>query len=253
MKIDVLSNLVITKVRSVSTMYSPQNKKVTRKDRSRWAVVIKYEGQTVYSVNQKQFLSDANHIVILPKGCSYDWVCTKAGHFSIIEFESEQVASEPLVFPVKSCEKFLKMFKDLEQKRTLKQPMVEMESIQNTYSILLSLAQTQSDPYMPTEKQQKISAAVEYISQHYTENITNDELADLTGLSTVYFRKLFTHIMGVSPIVYARQLRIQKAKDMLRSDYAKLSDIAHSLGYPNLYDFSRDFKKHTGVSPSRYS
>ena len=145
------------------------------------------------------------------------------------------------------------MFKDLEHKRTLKQPMIEIESIKNTYSILLSLAQTQSEPYLPTEKQQKISAAVEYISTHYTETITNDSLAELTGLSTVYFRKIFTNIMGVSPIVYARQLRIEKAKEMLKSDYANLSDVANSLGYPNLYDFSRDFKKHTGVSPSQYS
>jgi len=58
--------------------------------------------------------------------------------------------------------------------------------------------------------------------------------------------------MGVSPITYAKQLRIEKAKEMLKSDYGTLSDIAQSLGYSSLYDFSRDFKKHTGVAPSKY-
>ena len=119
---------------------------------------------------------------------------------------------------------------------------MELESIRDTYSILLALTQAVSERYLPTEKQQKIAPAIEYISQHYNENITNEVLADIAGMSTVYFRKLFTSVIGVSPIVYARNLRIEKAKEMLRSDYGTLSDVALSLGYRSLYDFSRDFK-----------
>ena len=252
MKTKVLSNLIITRVYSVSTLYTPEGTKMKRNDRQQWAVVIKYEGETVYSSNGKRFLSDIGHIVILPKGCSYDWQCTRSGHFSIIEFESEQTVEEPFSFSVKNGEKILKMFKDLEYKRNLKKPMVELESIRDTYSILLALTQTASERYIPTEKQKKIAPAVDYISQHYRESITNDALAAVTGLSTVYFRKLFSGIMGVSPMSYVQRFRIEKAKEMLKSDYGTISDIAQSLGYPSLYDFSRAFKKHTGVAPSRY-
>ncbi len=252
MSFEILSKLVITKVHSVSNMYSPQNKKAKRKDRQRWALLLKYEGETVYTSGGKNFLSNINHIVILPKGCSYDWLCTKAGHFFSIEFESDLTYTEPISFSVKNGEKILKMFKELEQKRNLKIEMSEVESIRDTYSIILALTQTESEQYLPTEKQQKIAPALEYISQHYNENITNDTLAAVAGMSTVYFRKLFTSIMGISPIAYARKLRIEKAREMLKSDFGTLSDVALSLGYPNLYDFSRDFKKHTGVAPSKY-
>ena len=252
MNISPLSNLIITKVHSVSTLYTPKNTKLKRKDRPRWAFVIKYEGETVYTSNGKRFLSDAGHVVILPKGCEYDWECTKSGHFSIIEFESEPTFCEPISLSVKNSDKILRMFKDLEYKRNLKKPMVEIESIKDTYSILLTLTQVMSERYLPTEKQQKIAPAVEYISQHYNVNITNKALAAITGMSTAYFRKLFTSVLGVSPIVYARNLRIEKAKEMLKSDYGTLFDVALSLGYPSLYDFSRDFKKHTGVAPSKY-
>lgn len=252
MNADILSNLVITGVHSVSAMYSPQGKRAKRADRPRWAVLIKYEGETVYTAKGKRTLSDANHIVILPRGCSYEWECTRSGHYFVIEFESELTHGEPLCFAVRNSEAVLETFRELERKRNLNRPLIEQESIRDTYAVILMLAKAEAARYTPTEKQQQIAPALEYISQNYHKRITNDTLAALTGLSTVYFRKLFTSTVGVSPITYAHRLRIAKAKEMLKSDYGSLSDVALSLGYANLYDFSRDFKKHVGVPPSAY-
>ena len=252
MSIEVLSNLVITKVHSVSTLYTPEKTRVKRKDRPSWAVVIKYEGETFYTSCGKRFLSDFSHVVILPKGCTYDWECTKAGHFSIIEFDASDTFTEPISFFVKNGEKVLKAFKDLEHKRNMKAPMIELESIRDLYSLLLSLVQGAPTGYLTTNNQQKITRAIEYISEHYNESVTNDELAAVLGMSTVYFRKLFAKAMGISPIAFVHELRIEKAKEMLKSDYGTLSDVATSLGYASLYDFSRDFKKHTGIAPSKY-
>ena len=72
MATELLSNLVITKVYSVSTVYTLKNAKSRKIVRPRWAVVLKYEGETVYHSNGKSYLSDLSHMVILPKGCTYD-------------------------------------------------------------------------------------------------------------------------------------------------------------------------------------
>ena len=252
MNFDILSNLVITKIRSVSNLYSPENKGTKRTDRSCWAIVTKYEGETIYTSGNNQYFSDKDHFIILPKGCTYDWLCVSAGHFCIVEFECEVTYTDIISIHVKNGEKIIKMFKELERKRNLKSPMNELESIHDTYSIILALAKAQTEQYRPSKQQQKIAPALEYISVHYNENITNDTLAAVSNMSTVYFRKLFTSTMGVSPITYVHQFRIKKAKEMLRSDFTSLSDVAQSLGYSSLYDFSRDFKKHTGVAPSKY-
>ena len=249
---EVLSGLVITKVNHASTLYTPKNTSGGRINRQRWSISVKYEGETVYTTNGKQFISDINHIIILPRGCSYDWKCTKAGHYSVIEFESELTHFEPISFPVRHGEKILKLIKELEYKLNIRHFAFEGEMIMDTYSIILTLLQSISEKYIPNSKQQKLRAALEYISQNYDKNITNDTLAGISGMSTVYFRKLFTEVMGTSPIAYARGLRIEKAKEILQSDYATLGDVAQSLGYQSLYDFSRDFKKHTGVAPSKY-
>lgn len=252
MNLSVLSNLVITKVYSASTMYNEKNTKGKRKYRPCWAIVIKYEGETIYTANEKQYVSNINHIIILPKGCFYEWSCIKAGHYAVIEFQSDTACNEIFSFHIKNSEKILNMLKESEYKRALKKPMYEMESIKNVYDVILKLVGAAQKNYVPSNKLQKISPAIDYIAKNYNKEITNDVLANKTGLSTVYFRKLFTELYGISPINYVCKIRIEKAEEMLKSDYGSIGEIAQSLGYLNIYDFSRSFKKHTGVSPSRY-
>ena len=73
---EIMSDMIVTGIRSVSTFYTPENTRIKRKNRPNWALVLKYEGETVYVANGKRILSDANHLVLLPMGCSYDWCCT---------------------------------------------------------------------------------------------------------------------------------------------------------------------------------
>lgn len=244
---NILSNLIITDYKFATTMYTEQGKSTLRKSRPLWAVVIKYEGETIYTANGKRYLSDKNNIVILPKGCSYTWNCTKAGHFSIIEFESDTVCDEIFSFQVKNGEEFLKTFKVLETKNLMK-----IECIKEVYGIITKLLHTLGNTYTPSDKQRKIAPAISYIAEHYNTDIRNDDLAKICLLSTVYFRKLFTQITGLSPISYVRSVRIKKAKEMLKTDYGNITDIALSLGYKSIYDFSRDFKKSEGIPPSKY-
>lgn len=248
----VLSDLIITKIISATTMYTPQGTKVIRKKRPNWALVIKYEGETLYRANGKTFVSDINHVYLLPMGCSYQWECTRSGNYCIIEFQSDKTYHEPICFPVRHGDSILKHFKELEHKRNLRTPILELESIKDTYSIILKLEKASTEKYLPSSKRQRLERAIDYVSENFKTNIKNDTLASLCGMSTVYFRKTFTEVMGVSPITYVKQLRIEKAKEMLKSDHGSLSDIALSLGYSSLYDFSRDFKKQVGVPPSRY-
>ncbi len=252
MELDVLSDLVILKVRSVSTMYNEAGAKGKRRDRGCWSLIIKYEGETVYSCGGKNFRSDGANLMVLPKGASYEWQCTRSGHCIAVEFDADRSCGEIFPFPVKNGEKILKLFKEMEYKRTLQTPMIGAECIRDTYDILLRIVQSQPRKYLPTEKQRKIAPALEYIAKYSHRKIRNDQLAALTGLSTVYFRKLFAEVTGQSPIDYIQSVRIRKAREMLQSDFGSVTEIAFALGYQNIYDFSRTFKKYVGISPLQY-
>ena len=233
-------------------MYTEKNTGSKRKKRPLWALVIKYEGETRYKTGGMEYISNINNIVILPKGCDYDWRCTESGHFSIIEFECNKSCSEIFSFNVKNGEAYLEAIKKMEIDRAFKKTACKLDEFKNLYSLISSILKTSEKKYIPSEREKRIFRAIEYIAQNYNKHITNIELADVCGLSAVYFRKLFRDITGMPPIKYVQLFKIKKAKEMLKSDYSSITDIAYSLGYNNVYEFSRDFKKYTGISPSKY-
>ena len=112
MDTDVLSNLIIDKIDSVSTIYTEENASARRRNRQRRELVIKYEGETRYTSNGKDYISNINHIALLPKGCDYDWICEKAGHFSIVEFECEKTCPTFLCFLSKAASRFIRRLKN---------------------------------------------------------------------------------------------------------------------------------------------
>ena len=250
---NILLDVTINKINTVFTIHTEKNKTAKRINRLRWAIVLKYEGETVYTTSQgEKITSNLKNIVILPKGSSYQWQCTKAGRYYTVEFESDLTCDTIFSCPIENGEKILQLYKETERNFLLKRDTCKLEILKNVYSILLAILQPNKQKYTPSNKQEKIQPAIDYIFSHYNLPMKNDNLAKLTGLSTIYFRRLFTEVFGVSPIAYVHKLRIKKAKEMLKSDYGSIEEIALALGYANLFDFSRTFKKHTGLSPTNY-
>lgn len=98
----------------------------------------------------------------------------------------------------------------------------------------------------------EISKALQYVHLHYAEELSLKQIADLVGLSENYFSSLFKQEMGENLIAYINRVRIQYAKEMLRSETMKVYEIAEKVGYRNTTYFSTIFKKVTGMSISEF-
>lgn len=73
------------------------------------------------------------------------------------------------------------------------------------------------------------------------------------GLSECYFSSLFKSKTGMRFYDYLCQVRMESAKQMLRTNLnLKIYEIALNVGYPEVVSFNRNFKKYTGVSPKEY-
>ena len=198
-------------------------------------------------------VSNASHPVLLPKGSRYTWRCTQAGRYTIVEFDTDYVCEEIIGVSCTNVERFRQHLRGLELECLHKKPYWELKANAVVYEMLYELLTAGEGEYMPSKKLERIRPAVEYMTEHYNEELSNEALARLTDVSTVYFRKIFTAAYGMPPIRYLHTIRIQKAKEMLRSDYGSLSNVAASVGYPNVFHFSKMFKQMVGISPGAYA
>lgn len=250
-----LSKVIIKDIKSVYKLNnSPVNVITERKNRERWSVGLKKQGQTIYTCNGKKILSDEFHPVILPMGCSYTWTCTDPGEYYFIEFEADIKCDDILSFEIKDNNFILKNFYAMEKRRTLKKELHEIKNTRDLYDILIFLAETKTKKYTPQSKAELIKPAVNYMAENFFENdITISGLAKMCGISDVYFRKIFGIIYGVSPIKYLHNIRIEKAKELLKSDFSLVSQVAESVGYNSIYNFSKMFKIYTGMTPREFT
>ncbi|MBY6273256.1 MAG: AraC family transcriptional regulator, partial [Bacillaceae bacterium] len=91
-----------------------------------------------------------------------------------------------------------------------------------------------------------------YISLHYNEEITLHELAGMLGLSRPYLSLLFKTEVGISFRDYLIDYRINRAIEILKEKKVPLTIVSEMVGYPDYAQFSKIFKKRTGMSPKEY-
>ena len=129
-----------------------------------------------------------------------------------------------------------------------------MECKTNLYNIICVLRHEFELGYVASNISKEIEPAVLYIHQNYSSGDINvGYLAALCNMSETYFRVNFKKVYGTSPVKYIRNLRIERAKELLLSHMYTSADVALLSGFNDEAYFSREFKKITGVCPSKYS
>ena len=91
-----------------------------------------------------------------------------------------------------------------------------------------------------------------YLDEHYNEKISLENLSGLFFIDKYYMAKSFRAQFGVNISTYLQNLRITKAKQLLRFSSKTVEEIGYEVGIGNLAYFSRVFKSVEGVSPKIY-
>ncbi len=101
-------------------------------------------------------------------------------------------------------------------------------------------------------KYEKLRDLIQYIEEHLAEPLTIDLLADYFGYSRNHFMSIFKKHTGSSCGEFILQKRLNKACELLLQTSLPIAEIAPLIGFDNLSNFNRHFKKHFQVTPRQY-
>lgn len=99
----------------------------------------------------------------------------------------------------------------------------------------------------------EIAGALNYISAHYSENISIESIASELFISSSHLMHLFKEVMGKTINESITEYRMQAAQLMLRNSNFNIAEISERSGYKNAKYFTRVFKRYTGMTPSEYA
>ena len=101
-------------------------------------------------------------------------------------------------------------------------------------------------------RDENIGRALQKLHERPAHDWSLEELAKESGLSRSVLAERFAHLVGLPPIQYLAEWRIQLAASLLRGGKASLAEIADRVGYGSEAALSRAFKRHVGVAPAHY-
>ncbi len=95
-----------------------------------------------------------------------------------------------------------------------------------------------------------VQNAIKMIEARVQDPPTLGELASCSGLNSTYFSHVFKVVTGMRFQDYLMEIRLDKAKDLLRNINLRIKNISHESGFNDPNHFCRIFKKKTGLNPT---
>lgn len=208
-------------------------------------------GSCSYSYEGGTFVLEAGSLVYLPYGSAHHLeILSEEIEFYRIDFHLT-VDGEIVLFsnvPLKLCHVVP------EECATAMQTLMDhYQFVQNSIrkaELMCTIFRTLSSR-PASARRDRLAPAIRYLREHLTEKIDCSSLAQACNLSSAQFYNLFHEEYGRSPLEYRDSLLVDRAVILLHDGAFSVSEVAEMLGFESVSYFSRFFKKHHGVPPSK--
>jgi AraC-like DNA-binding protein/quercetin dioxygenase-like cupin family protein len=124
--------------------------------------------------------------------------------------------------------------------------MIRSNTSIKSKSRLSSVAKERSDS-------NTVEKIADFLRGHVRSSITFGDVLRYSNMSATSLKTMFKEKTGLSVMEYYRNLKIEKAKELIREKDFNITQVANKLGYKTIHHFSKQFKDITGMSPSEYA
>ena len=197
----------------------------------------------IYAPHEKQ-----HHIYKGNKTAEFYYIHFKCDHLpESINLKTSKIYNTNL--KTKMCD----LFEDIIEETLEKQPFYEQACIYKFLYILTLLERGVLCKNHPDKENfNRIALVIQHMNKNYNSNFTLDAYAEMCLMSKYHFLRVFEKLVGVSPIEYRNNIRMQHALDLVVDEKLTIQQISDMLGFSSLSYFSTAFKQKYGCSPKQY-
>ena len=216
------------------------------------------DGEAYLSLIEKDITLKKDHMYLLPAFLMEKAICenTMAHHYLHFQFDS-LLNTTLLNYIHPKLEVLVNNHQEIINLYNIAKSNYQQESTdsqlqaQGALQFLLApfFENTQVTPDPDTER---FSEVINYINNNITKSISNKTLANIMGLSEVYFSNFFSETFKIPPQKYIIKKRLELAQSLLINTDKKIKEIAREVGYDNEMYFSRLFKSKINLTPGEY-
>lgn len=238
-------------------------------------VIMGVQGSVQIKVPQKEFAVMPGEILFIPSVMPHSLTMGENSERHLFLFEMDCLLSIRdflLLNPMLASPIYLTAsFSSIDSVRALLNRIIEEyhtdHPLKNMvmYTLLLEIYTILGDEYLlssaegtrlPLGKRKEywelLQHVIEYVDQHYMEDITLDAIATEAGFSKYHFLRLFKKLTGDTFYHYLCQKRIAMAENLMRLSDFSISQIAMRTGFNSIATFNRIYKDIRGMTPSQY-
>lgn len=196
------------------------------------------------------FWSESESLTFLPRGYRYCTEISESGQMIVMHFTTENDCGG-----IASCVKapypkaMLHLFESTADH--FASCGCDLALMSMGYEIL-------SESYQCFSPEHNVPRKLKECKKYLDESVADpslriSDLAEMRGVSDVYFRKEFRQYYGASPLEYVKSRRIENAKLLLQTGLYTVTEVAFRSGFESSSYFSAEFRRMTGTSPREYA
>ena len=229
-----------------------KTKRVWVDKRDFYSLSYRFYGEISVRAGDEELISREDSITFVPSCVPYETEIIRDTRMAVVHFKlsADVDFRNPSVITASDGE-IRQLFERLAERYRVDDPM-NFECMSLFYKLLASL-ETMGALNGKTQPSRSIRDARERMLREYSSSLFSvSRLAEGLGVSDSYLRREFSRAYGSSPISFLRDLRIARAKTLLKSEYLSVEQIAEQCGFSSASYFIQVFHKVTGISPDKY-
>ena len=245
---------------SCGHIFAQQGRQIDRPNgRDDWLLFYIAKGSETFYLDSVQTGKQGSFVLFAPhEKQQHIYQGEETGEFYYVHFQCKALPedislSTSQVYHTRFQRQICDVFEEMIEETLKKQPLYEKMCIYKLLHLFASLERELiRDGSADQENVDRIARVVQHMNRSYNSDLSLEAYADMCAMSKHHFLRVFKKAVGVTPLEYRNNIRMQHAADLIAEETMTIEQISSLLGFTSASYFSTAFKRKYGISPKQY-